>query len=228
MVERDKVGGRCLNYACIPAKAVLRSADLLTEIRDGGEFGLRVSGVEIDYPAVQARREKVVAHAHLRGGGLFKKNGIDVIEGDAALTRRRRVCVVGEQAIAAGSVILATGSVPRPIPGVGVRRAGDRHRGGVGAGGGARRAWRSSARAPRAPRSPPASRAWAARCCCWRCSTALLPTEDADISRLVERGLKRQGIDVHTGTPVGRRAGAAELRVSFSYGDGARPRSTTS
>ncbi len=61
VIEKDKVGGRCLNYACIPAKAVLRSADLLSEIRDADEFGLKVSGVEVDYPAVQARREKVVS-----------------------------------------------------------------------------------------------------------------------------------------------------------------------
>src|SRR5580698_8450801 len=82
VVERDKVGGRCLNYACIPAKAVLRSADLLSEVREAGEFGLRVSGVEVDFAAVQARREKVVGT--LTGGvdGLFKKNGVEVIAGE--------------------------------------------------------------------------------------------------------------------------------------------------
>ena len=46
VLEKDKVGGRCLNYACIPAKAVLRSADLLSEVREAGDFGLKVSGVE--------------------------------------------------------------------------------------------------------------------------------------------------------------------------------------
>src|SRR5437870_1984708 len=86
VVERDKVGGRCLNYACIPAKAVLRSADLLSEIRDADEFGLHVSGVQIDYPAIQARREKVVTTLTSGVGGLFKKNKIDLIEGDATLT----------------------------------------------------------------------------------------------------------------------------------------------
>src|SRR5258705_6814725 len=60
VVERDKVGGRCLNYACIPAKAVLRSADLLSEIRESGDFGLNVAGVEVDFEKVQARRAKVV------------------------------------------------------------------------------------------------------------------------------------------------------------------------
>ncbi len=88
MVEKDKVGGRCLNYACIPAKAVLRSADLLSEIRDAEEFGLKVSGVEVDYPAVQARREKVVSTLTGGVGGLFKKNGIDLIEGEASLGPR--------------------------------------------------------------------------------------------------------------------------------------------
>src|ERR1039457_6318708 len=86
VVEKDKVGGRCLNYACIPAKAVLRSADLLSEIRDSEEYGLKVSGVEVDYAAIQARREKVVSTLTSGVGGLFKKNSIDLIEGDAALT----------------------------------------------------------------------------------------------------------------------------------------------
>ena len=60
VVEKDTVGGRCLNYACIPAKAVLRVADVLTEVREAGEFGIKVGEPEIDYPAVSARREKVM------------------------------------------------------------------------------------------------------------------------------------------------------------------------
>src|SRR6202012_5821611 len=86
VVERDKLGGRCLNYACIPAKAVLRSADLLSEVREAGDFGLQVGSVEVDYAAVQARREKVVTT--LTGGVsmLFKKGEIETVEGNAALT----------------------------------------------------------------------------------------------------------------------------------------------
>src|ERR1700720_917810 len=80
VVERDKVGGRCLNYACIPAKALLRSADLLSEIRDAEEFGLKVGGVDVVYPAVQARRDKVVSTLTAGVAGLFKKNGIELIE----------------------------------------------------------------------------------------------------------------------------------------------------
>src|ERR1700740_822388 len=81
VVERDKVGGRCLNYACIPAKAVLRVADVVGEIREAGEFGITVSDPSIDFTAVMARRDKVVST--LTGGvsGLLKKNKVDVIEG---------------------------------------------------------------------------------------------------------------------------------------------------
>src|SRR5271166_5287399 len=116
VIERDRIGGRCLNYACIPAKAVLRSADLLSEIRDAEEFGLSVSGVEVDYPAIQARREKVVSTLTSGVGGLFKKNGIDLVEGSASLTADGNVNVDG-QTLSAGTVILATGSVGLPIPG---------------------------------------------------------------------------------------------------------------
>src|SRR5580704_6979151 len=77
VIEREFVGGRCLNVACIPAKAVLRVADVLTEVREAGDFGIKVGEPEIDYPAIMARREKVIKT--LTGGvaGLFKKNGIE-------------------------------------------------------------------------------------------------------------------------------------------------------
>src|SRR3954452_23516012 len=82
VIERDDVvGGRCLNYACIPAKAVLRSADILSEVRDAGEFGISLNGTEpsVDFGAIGERRKKVIAT--LTGGvsGLFKKNAIEVI-----------------------------------------------------------------------------------------------------------------------------------------------------
>src|ERR1700751_774848 len=117
VVERDKLGGRGLNYACIPAKAVLRSADLLSEIREADGYGLKVAGVEVDFAGVQARREKVVNTLTSGVGGLFKKDGVDLIEGDASLNADGHVVVAG-QAYAAATVILATGSIPPSIPGV--------------------------------------------------------------------------------------------------------------
>jgi dihydrolipoyl dehydrogenase len=220
VVERDKLGGRCLNYACIPAKAVLRSADLLSEIRESEEFGLKVSGVEVDYAAVQARREKVVTTLTSGVGGLFKKDGIDAIEGNARLTADGDVLVeifdAEPQTIAAGSVILATGSVPRPIPGVqyGGRVIGTEEAWAlpqvparlavVGAGASGAEIASAFARL-------------GSEVLLLEALERLLPTEDADISRLVERGLKRQGIGVHTSTPVAD-VSAGEASVSFSYG----------
>src|SRR4051812_1971683 len=133
VVEKDKVGGRCLNYACIPAKAVLRTADVLQEIRDAGDFGLKVADPEIDYPAVMERRAKVIKT--LTGGvaGLFKKNKIEVLEGAGALTPDGNVRV-GDREIEAGKVILATGSVAKPVPGTEVGGRGIRTGGGGGRG----------------------------------------------------------------------------------------------
>src|SRR5947209_6167612 len=116
VVERDRVGGRCLNYACIPAKAVLRAADILSEVRDADEFGVKVSGVEVDYPSVMKRRDKVVGTLTSGVSGLFKKNGIEVIDADAALAGEGKVAVGSDQ-VSAKSIVLATGSVARPIPG---------------------------------------------------------------------------------------------------------------
>jgi dihydrolipoamide dehydrogenase len=216
VVERDKLGGRCLNYACIPAKAVLRSADLLSEIREAEEFGLKVSGVEVDYPAVQARRAKVVNTLTSGVGALFKKNSIEVIEGDGALSADGGV-TVGERTVGAGSVILATGSVPRALPGVqfGGRVIGTEQAWAlpeiparltvVGAGASGAEIASAFARLGSEVRLLEAL-------------DRVLPTEDADISRLVERGLKRQGIDVHTGTPVAD-VNSTDTSVSYTYGE---------
>ncbi|HYB23046.1 MAG TPA: dihydrolipoyl dehydrogenase [Solirubrobacteraceae bacterium] len=228
VVERDKLGGRCLNYACIPAKAVLRSADLLSEIRESEEFGLKVGGVEIDYPAIQARREKVVSTLTSGVGGLFKKNGIDVIAGEGSLTADGDVHVevfpdeAGRRGaepvtVAAASVILATGSVPRPIPGVqfGGRVIGTEE------------AWAlAEVPARLAVVGAGASGTEIASAFARLGSEVLLlemlervlPTEDADISRLVARGLGHQGIAVHTSTPVTDVA-SREASVTFSYGE---------
>jgi dihydrolipoamide dehydrogenase len=220
VVERDKLGGRCLNYACIPAKAVLRSADLLSEIREAEEFGLKVSGVEVDYAAVQARRAKVVSTLTSGVGSLFKKDGIDVIEGSGKLTADGDVLadVFGAEpvAIGAGSVILATGSVPRSVPGVpfGGRVIGTEEAWAlpevparlavVGAGASGAEIASAFARL-------------GSEVLLLEALDRLLPTEDADISRLVERGLKRQAIGVHTSSPLAD-VSSGETSVSFSYG----------
>ena len=216
VIERDRVGGRCLNYACIPAKAVLRSADLLSEIRDAGDFGLNVSGVEVDFGAVQARREKVVSILTSGVAGLFKKNAIELIEGGGALNADGHVRVGGEELVAE-TVILATGSVPLALPGVEL----------AGKVIGTEDAWALAEVPPRmAVVGAGASGTEIASGYARLGSEVLLlelldrvlPTEDADISRLVDRGLKRQGISVNTGARV-TDVLAGDTTVSFSYGE---------
>src|SRR2546430_10922251 len=76
VVEKDRVGGRCLNYACIPAKAVLRAADVLTEARHAGDFGIKVGDIDVEFSGVVNHRKSVVEKLTGGVGGLMKKNKI--------------------------------------------------------------------------------------------------------------------------------------------------------
>jgi dihydrolipoamide dehydrogenase len=216
VVEQDRVGGRCLNYACIPAKAVLRVADVLTEIREAGEFGIKVSEPEIDYAGVTARRAKVIST--LTGGvaALLKKNQIEVIEGSGSLAGDG-IIKVGSQSIAAKTIVLATGSVKRPIPGAqfGGRVIGTEE------------AWaldelpKTMAVVGAGASGAEIASAYArlgVEVILLEALHRVLPTEDADISKLAERGFKKQGITVHTGTLV-TEIESSEQSVTFSYGD---------
>jgi dihydrolipoamide dehydrogenase len=216
VVEKDRVGGRCLNYACIPAKAVLRTADVLQEIRDADDFGLKVADPEVDYPAVMERRAKVIKT--LTGGvaGLFKKNRIEYIEGHAGLTSDGKVRVGDDEHEASKCVILATGSVPKGIPGtdLGGRVIGTEDAwaledmpgslGVVGAGASGTEIASAYVRL-------------GAEVYLLEMVDRVLPAEDADVSKIAERGFKKQGIKVVTGTPV-ENVEASDSGVKFTYG----------
>src|SRR5215218_1737664 len=81
VVEKDAIGGRCLNIACIPAKAMLRAADVLGEIEDGKTFGIAAENVSFDMAGAGAHRDRVVKTLTGGVGGLFKKNKVEVLEG---------------------------------------------------------------------------------------------------------------------------------------------------
>ncbi|HYZ71085.1 MAG TPA: dihydrolipoyl dehydrogenase [Thermoleophilaceae bacterium] len=118
IVERDKLGGRCLNYACIPAKAVLRAADVFSEVKDAGSFGIKLNGEPtIDFEGTAKHRDKVVKTLTGGVGSLMKGNGIDVVEGHGAVTSSSNVRV-GDDELETGSVIIATGSIPKPLLGL--------------------------------------------------------------------------------------------------------------
>jgi len=219
IVEKGEVGGRCLNYACIPAKAVLRVADVLQEIRDAGDFGITVGDPAVDFAAVGERRKKVIKT--LTGGvaGLMKKNGIDVVEGHGSVTAEGNVKVGGSfdgtELEVARAVVLATGSVKRPIPGTqfGGRVIGTEEAWAleelpssmvvVGAGASGTEIASAYARLGVSVKL-------------FEGLDRVLPSEDADVSKLAERGFKKQGIEVHTKTFV-ENVQSADDRVTFSY-----------
>ena len=124
LVERDKLGGTCLNRGCIPSKALLETADLLHRVQaQGAEFGLSGhDGIGLDYGALATRRDAVV-DKHVSGVEfLMKKNKVTVLRGNGVLTGPTSVRVSGgesgEVEASGTNLILATGSAPRSLPGL--------------------------------------------------------------------------------------------------------------
>ena len=118
VIEKENVGGRCLNEACIPAKAMLRVAEVFTETQHAGDFGIQVEGASIDYPGATKHRDKVVKTLTSGVAMLLDKNKVDLIEGFGSVTDDGNVKIGGQfdgTEIETDRVILAVGSVPKPI-----------------------------------------------------------------------------------------------------------------
>src|SRR5581483_2966318 len=122
-VEDDRPGGVCLNWGCIPTKALLRNAEVVQLFQRAADFGVRLQGFEADY-AEAVRRSRAVADRMARGVEfLFRKNRITLVPGRGTLRSPTRVEVDGAggpHTIEARAVILATGSEPRSLPGVAI------------------------------------------------------------------------------------------------------------
>ena len=218
VVEKDKPGGRCLNYACIPAKTMLHTAELF----DAGperraSSGSSAEDVALDWKALGERREKVsqdASPAASRCSGTRTRSTL--IEGEGSLTADGNV-EVGDETYEAGAVILATGSVAMPIPGV---EFGDRIVDTWGA-------W-SLPELPKRIAVVGAGASGAEIASAYgRFGTEvtliemldqILPAEDKDIARVVERAFKKQGIEVSPGRPV-ENVEAGPDSVKFTYGD---------
>ena len=121
VVEEDKLGGTCLHRGCIPTKALLQSAFVLDQARQGARLGVRVSGIELDYAQVGKNRDQVVSQLHRGVEFLMKKHHIEVVRGRGRLDGPRQVRVGGGQSgdvlVEAGAVVIATGSRPKQVPG---------------------------------------------------------------------------------------------------------------
>lgn len=126
VIERDRVGGTCLNRGCIPSKAFLRSAELYRNALAGAEYGVQVAGVSLDFDQVKLRKNSIVDQLAKGIEFLFKKNKIDYYQGSGQLagqeldnklvefrpTEGKPVTLRGK------NIVLATGSRPRILPGI--------------------------------------------------------------------------------------------------------------
>ena len=200
VVEVDKPGGRCLNYACIPAKTMLHTAEVLDHAQHSAALGVSVHEASLDWTALGARRAKV--SEGLSGGVkmLWQKNKITFIEGEGSLTSEANVAV-GEDTYEAEAVILATGSVALPIPGV---EFGNRIVDTWGAWSLPEQPKRLAVVGAGASGSEIASAyiRYGSEVTLIEMLDHILPLEDRDCARIVERTFKKQGIDLITGTPI--------------------------
>lgn len=122
LIERDKVGGTCLHYGCIPTKALLHSAEVYDTVRDAGRFGVTAEGASFDWGGVQQHKERVVSKMFRGLEGLLKHRKVQVIKSSGQMRTPGALAVDGRE-IAAKKVVVATGSKPKMIPGL---EAGER------------------------------------------------------------------------------------------------------
>ncbi|MEM6438164.1 MAG: dihydrolipoyl dehydrogenase [Pseudomonadota bacterium] len=121
VIEREHLGGICLNWGCIPTKAMLRSAEVFHLMHRAKEFGLSASGIGYDLDAVVKRSRGVAKQLAGGVGHLLKKNKVETIMGEASIPAKGQVSVKtdkGERKLTAKNIILATGARARELPGL--------------------------------------------------------------------------------------------------------------
>ncbi len=119
LVERDRLGGECLNYGCIPSKALIHSANLVHHARKAEEFGIDIPDVHVDMKRLQGWKAGVVERLTSGVGVLCKGNGVEVVLGEAAFTSPGEARVTtsgGEETVAFANAIVATGGRPTDLP----------------------------------------------------------------------------------------------------------------
>jgi dihydrolipoamide dehydrogenase len=209
LVERDNLGGICTNWGCIPTKALLKSAEVLDTLKHAGTYGLSAGNVGHDFAAV-IKRSREVSATNVKGiEFLTKKNKITVIKGSAKLVKAATPTVVvtaadGEKTYTAANVIVATGARARsfphlPVDGVKVFN------------------YKEAMNLPAQPGSLMCIGAGAigmefgyfynalgTKVTVVEVMDQVLPVEDAEVAKLVERSFTKAGVTVHTATKVTR------------------------
>ena len=206
VVEREALGGVCLNWGCIPSKALLKNAEIVSYVRRADQFGLRFDNFEADYGVAVSRSRQVVDRMTRGVSYLLRKNGVAHIAGTARIVSPTAVEVTAPDGqssrIRAGSIVVATGARPRSIPPLPVdgkrivtsREAivADEVPGSVAIiGGGAI-----------GVEFAYIYRMYGAEVTIIELLPQLVPNEDAEISQQLERAFGRDGIRIRTGAGV--------------------------
>ncbi len=117
LVEKDKVGGTCLHYGCIPTKALLHAAEIADTAREGAKFGVHTQLESIDMAGVNEYKNGIVSRLYKGLQGLVKAHKVTLVEGEGTLTSPTTV-QVGDRTLTGKNVVLATGSYARSLPGL--------------------------------------------------------------------------------------------------------------
>jgi len=204
-VEDDRPGGVCLNWGCIPTKALLRNAEVVNLFERAAEFGIRLAGFEANYAEAIQRSRRVADRMSKGVEFLFRKNKITLVPGRGVLKSRDTVEVAGtggNETIQAKAVILATGSEPKSLPGVPIDE----------------KTVMSSNGAVRSERSPKSIvvigagavgvefadvyAAYGAQVTILEALPRLVPIEDEEVSKELARAFRRRSIEMTTGVKV--------------------------
>ena len=225
VVEKEHLGGVCLNWGCIPTKALLRNAEVISLLGRGKEFGFKVSEVETDFGAAVDRSRKVSQRLVKGVGALMRKNQVDVFDGTGVLKSPNTVEVTlnegGTQTLDTRNVIVATGGQARTIPGIEVD--GERvmtYRQAI-----VLRDLPTSAIVVGAgPIGMEFAHIWStygSKVTVVEMLPRAVPLEDADASKEVERAFKRRKVKIMTSTRVqGVETTADGVRVTVTGEDG--------
>jgi dihydrolipoamide dehydrogenase len=228
VIEREHLGGVCLNWGCIPTKALLRSAEVLRLFRHAGDFGIEAKDVSFDLPAIVRRSRKVAEKLSAGVAYLLKKHKVAVISGTARLKGKGAIAVTGKDGApladaAARHIIVATGARPRVLPGLEPD---------------GKLIW--TAKEAMIPDVLPASllvvgsgaigiefasfyNALGVNVTVVEILDRILPVEDEEISAFAKKSFEKQGFKIHTGAKVEKlEKGANSVSATIALKDGKR------
>lgn len=224
LVERDKLGGICLNWGCIPSKALLKSAELYNSFRKAGDFGFSFTDLKFDFPKIIKRSRDVADRVSKGVEYLMKKNKIEVISGSAKLTGKNSLEVTKDgmivDTIKTKFTLLATGGRPKSLPGVTIDR----------------KKVITSTEAMTLPEIPKSMlvigggaigiefayfyNAFGTKVTVVEMLPSILPREDKEITKLLESSLKKQGVELLTNARVESVVVGDDVSVKVSTKDG--------